>query len=91
MREMTEDNLVTPFLAQPSRHTSAVERDGQRLERVAKEQAHTGQPRGEPRRTVTKVGAGAYEPDGCLLRPFGAELSTDSFVPLVPHHHPQCR
>lgn len=40
MREMTEDNLVTPFLAQPSRHTSAVERDGQRLERVAKEQAH---------------------------------------------------
>lgn len=39
MREMTEDNLVTPFLAQSSRHTSAVERDGRRLERMAKEQA----------------------------------------------------
>lgn len=43
MREMTEDNLVTLFLAQPSRHTSAVkEMDG--YWRKWPRDRHAGQP-----------------------------------------------
>lgn len=85
MREMTEDNLVTLFLAQPSKHTSAVkEMDGDRREWPR--DRHAGQPGvgREPRRTVTRAGAGPYEPEGRLLLPFRAAFSTDSFAPLVP-------